>query len=113
MLNQSRENSERLHRESELVVSNVNQWVSEQKSVSRRFMSKIFVFKHKNQYLRNNSEKLAVKIREQAAAIVQINNEKYRLVQDNEIYQQQIKKLSQELESSNTDKDKIEVIWFS
>jgi hypothetical protein len=50
-----------------------------------------------------------MKIREQAAAIVQINNEKQRLMQDNETYQHQIKTLSHELENSNTDKDKFEV----
>jgi hypothetical protein len=43
-LDKSRENGERLHKESEMVISNVNQWVHEQ---------------------RNNSEKLAIKIREQ------------------------------------------------
>jgi hypothetical protein len=71
----------------------------------------IFWFEKKNIGFnsRNNSEKLAAKIREQAAALVQINNEKHRLLQDNEIYQQQIRKLSHELESSHTDKDKIEV----
>jgi hypothetical protein len=34
MLNQSRENSERLHKESEIVISNVNNWVSEQRYAS-------------------------------------------------------------------------------
>ena len=58
---------------------------------------------------RNNSEKLASKIREQATAIIHLNNEKEKLVQDVDSYQQQIKKLSQELENSSFDKEKIKV----
>ena len=52
---------------------------------------------------------MATKIREQATAIIQLNNEKEKLVQDVDSYQQQIKKLSQELENSSFDKEKIKV----
>ena len=52
---------------------------------------------------------MATKIREQATAIIHLNNEKEKLVQDGDLYQQQIKKLSQELESAAFDKEKIKV----
>ena len=51
-----------------------------------------------------------MKIREQATAIIHLNSEKERLIQDADLYQQQIKKLSQELENSAFDKEKIKVI---
>jgi chromosome segregation ATPase len=88
-LSKARENSERLHRESETVITNVNSWVSEQ---------------------RNNSDKLANKIREQASAIIQINNEKEKLMQDNEFYAQQIKKLQQEIENAMFDREKLKTL---
>jgi hypothetical protein len=61
---------------------------------------------------RNNSEKLAMKIREQATAIIHLNSEKDKLEQDADLYQQQIKKLSQEIENTAFDKEKIKVILF-
>lgn len=88
-LNRSRENGERLHKESEMVVSNVNQWVSEQRS---------------------NSEKLAAKIREQAAALMKMGQEREKFVSDREIMQQQIRKLSQDLDQSALDKEKIKAL---
>ena len=54
-LEEARSNSDRLHRESELVVQNVNTWVREQKGAN---------------------EKLGNKIREQSKAIVQLSSEK-------------------------------------
>lgn len=54
-LDESRANGEKLHRESELVVQNVNTWVREQKQAN---------------------EKLGNKIREQSKAIVQLATEK-------------------------------------
>lgn len=88
-LERSRENGERLHKESEMVISNVNQWVSEQRS---------------------NSEKLAGKIREQAAALVQMNQEREKFLSDRELMQQQIRKLSHELDQSSLDKEKIKAL---
>lgn len=88
-LNRSRENGERLHKESEMVISNVNQWVSEQRS---------------------NSEKLAAKIREQAAALMQMGQEREKFVADREMMQQQIRKLSNDLDQSALDKEKIKAL---
>ena len=87
-LDKSRDNGERLHKESEMVIANVNSWVHEQ---------------------RNNSEKLALKIREQAAAIIQLNGDKEKLVHENETLQQQIRKISLDLENASFDKEKIKV----
>ena len=61
---------------------------------------------------RNNSEKLAIKIREQATAIVHLNTEKEKYVQDIEILQQQLKKASHDLENSAYDKEKIKVLFI-
>ena len=88
LLDKSRDNGERLHKESEMVIANVNSWVHEQ---------------------RNNSEKLAHKIREQASAIIQLNNDKEKLLHDNEALQQQVRKISQDLENASFDKEKIKV----
>ena len=88
LLDKSRDNGERLHKESEMVIANVNSWVHEQ---------------------RNNSEKLAHKIREQASAIIQLNNEKEKLLHENETLQQQFRKISQDLENASFDKEKIKV----
>ena len=67
---------------------------------------KIFIKFH---ILRNNSEKLAIKIREQATAIVHLNTEKEKYIQDIEILQQQLKKITHDLENSAYDKEKIKV----
>ncbi len=61
---------------------------------------------------RNNSEKLAIKIREQATAIVHLNTEKEKYIQDIEILQQQLKKASHDLENSAYDKEKIKVLFI-
>ena len=58
-LEESRSNGERLHRESELVVQNVNTWVREQKQAN---------------------EKLGNKIREQSKAIMALSSEKESVV---------------------------------
>ena len=71
-----------------MVIANVNSWVHEQ---------------------RNNSEKLALKIREQAAAIIQLNAEKEKQLHENEALQQQLKKVTQDLENASFDKEKIKV----
>jgi uncharacterized protein HemX len=90
-LEQSKNNGEKLHRESEMVISNVNTWVHEQ---------------------RNNSEKLISKIKEQATAIVHLNTEHEKSAEKIELYQQKIKKLKQDCESSLIDKEKIKVSFF-
>ena len=90
-LDKSRDNGERLHKESEMVIANVNSWVHEQ---------------------RNNSEKLAIKIREQAAAIIQLTGEKEKLLHENETLQQQIRKISLDLENASFDKEKIKVCYL-
>ena len=61
---------------------------------------------------RNNSEKLAIKIREQATAIVHLNTEKERYVQDIEILQQQLKKATHDLDNAAYDKEKIKVSFI-
>ena len=58
---------------------------------------------------RNNSEKLAVKIREQAAAIIHLNSDKEKLTHENELLQQQLRKVTQDLENASFDKEKIKV----
>lgn len=88
-LDQSKENGERLHKESEMVISNVNSWVLEQ---------------------RNNSEKLAIKIREQATAMLYLNAEKEKFIQEINNLQQHIKKLTADNESSAYDKEKIKAL---
>ncbi|CAF0853486.1 unnamed protein product [Brachionus calyciflorus] len=88
-LDRSRDNGERLHKESEMVIANVNQWVNEQ---------------------RNNSEKLASKIREQASALVHMNQDRERILAEKEILQQQIRKLSQEVDNAALDKEKIKAL---
>lgn len=88
-LDKSRENGERLHKESEMVISNVNSWVHEQ---------------------RNNSEKLAIKIREQATAIVFLNTEKEKLGQEIESLQHHVRLLTQDKEASVYDKEKIKAL---
>lgn len=88
-LDKSRENGERLHKESEVVISNVNSWVHEQ---------------------RNNSEKLAIKIREQATAIVFLSAEKEKLGQEIENLQHHIRLLTQDREASVHDKEKIKAL---
>ncbi len=88
-LDKSRDNGERLQKESEMVIANVNSWVQEQRS---------------------NSEKLAAKIREQATLIMQLSSEKEKLVHENEISQQQMRKLGQDVENAAFDKEKIKAL---
>lgn len=80
-----------MHKESEIVIANVNTWVSEQ---------------------RNNSEKLAMKIREQATYIGQIMSDKERLQSEKDLLKDQIKKMSEELESAVFNKEKIKVYFL-
>ena len=68
-----------------------------------------FSVHEKKHFYRNNSEKLAIKIREQATAIIYLNTEKEKFLQEIDMMQQQIKKLTQELEGAAYDKEKIKV----
>jgi len=88
-LEKSRENGERLHKESEMVITNVNSWVSEQ---------------------RNNSEKLAMKIREQATAIVHLKAEKERLLSEAEGLQGCVKRLGGEVEQASYEREKVKAL---
>lgn len=58
---------------------------------------------------RNNSEKLTAKLKEQAKAILQLNNEKEKLVNENEALKLQLKRMTQGLENASLDKEKIKV----
>ncbi len=55
---------------------------------------------------------MAIKIREQATAIIYLNTEKEKFLQEIDMMQQQIKKLTQELEGGAYDKEKIKVKIF-
>ena len=50
-----------------------------------------------------------MKIREQAAAIIQINADREKYYRENESLQQQVRKLTQDVENSVFDKEKIKV----
>jgi chromosome segregation ATPase len=88
-LDKSRDNGERLHKESEMVISNVNSWVNEQRS---------------------NNEKLSAKIREQSAVMAHLTNERDKLAHENELYQQKIRKMTQDVENAAFDKEKIKAL---
>jgi chromosome segregation ATPase len=88
-LDKSRDNGERLHKESEMVISNVNSWVNEQ---------------------RLNNEKLSAKIREQAAVMLHLTSEKEKLAHENELYQQKMRKMIQDVENADFDKEKIKAL---
>ncbi|KAK2191328.1 hypothetical protein NP493_54g04036 [Ridgeia piscesae] len=88
-LDESRTNSERLHRESELVVQNVNTWVREQKRAN---------------------EKLGNKIRDQSKGIVQLSTEKDQLQEQIVLLQKENKKLMSELDEKRIDYDKFRAL---
>ena len=87
-LDKSRESSNRLHKESEQVITNVNSWVQEQ---------------------RNSSEKLTAKLKEQSTVINALNYEKEALLKDNEAMRQHLKNINQNIENSALDREKIKV----
>ncbi|ELT95079.1 hypothetical protein CAPTEDRAFT_224432 [Capitella teleta] len=84
-LEESRSNGERLHKESELVVQNVNTWVREQKQAN---------------------EKLGKKIREQSKAIMALSAEKDNLSEQLELVVKENKRLVTELDEKRLDYDK-------
>lgn len=58
---------------------------------------------------RNNSEKLTSKLKEQAKSLLQLNSDKEKLVNENEALKLQMKRMSQSLENTALDKEKIKV----
>ena len=58
---------------------------------------------------RNNSEKLTLKLKEQAKTLIQINSEKEKHINENEALKQQMKRMKEGLEAAALDKEKIKV----
>uniref|UniRef100_A0A8C2KLP4 Polyamine-modulated factor 1-binding protein 1 n=1 Tax=Cyprinus carpio TaxID=7962 RepID=A0A8C2KLP4_CYPCA len=79
-LGDARSDSSRLHRESELVVTNVNQWVKEQK---------------------HTNEKLALKIKDQSRKIIHLTAERDHLQENVKGLQREIRMLKAELEKQS------------
>ncbi|KAL4630269.1 polyamine-modulated factor 1-binding protein 1 isoform X3 [Arapaima gigas] len=88
----ARSDSSRLHKESELVVSNVNQWVKEQ---------------------RKANEKLLIKIREQSKKIVHLTAEKDQLQESREELLGEIRKLKAQLDDMSMQLDWFRVLHVS
>ncbi|KAK3562218.1 hypothetical protein QTP86_030549, partial [Hemibagrus guttatus] len=87
-LSDARTDSSRLHRESELVVTNVNQWVKEQKQAN---------------------EKLGLKIREQSKKIIHLTSEKDHLQENVEKLQAEIRRLRAELDEQRMEAGRYKV----
>ncbi|XP_059394376.1 trichohyalin isoform X4 [Carassius carassius] len=79
-LGEARSDSSRLHRESELVVTNVNQWVKEQK---------------------HTNEKLALKIKDQSRKIIHLTAERDHLQENVKGLQGDIRRLKAELDKQS------------
>ncbi|XP_072926392.1 uncharacterized protein pmfbp1 [Hemitrygon akajei] len=88
-LHGARSDSSRLHRESELVVANVNQWVKDQKQTN---------------------EKLGNKIKEQTKQILQLSTEKDHLQETNERLQQENKKLRVEMNEKRITNERLKAL---
>ncbi|CAG5136164.1 unnamed protein product, partial [Candidula unifasciata] len=88
-LEESRANGDRLHRESELVVHNVNTWVQEQKMAN---------------------EKLGNKIREQSKAIMILTSEKETLLEQITRLQKSYSKTKMELDEKANESDKLRAL---
>ncbi|XP_069757408.1 polyamine-modulated factor 1-binding protein 1 isoform X3 [Narcine bancroftii] len=88
-LHDARSDSSRLHRESELVVANVNQWVKDQKQAN---------------------EKLGKKIKEQTKQILQLSTEKDHLQEMNERLQQENKKLKVEMDEKRITNERLKAL---
>ncbi|XP_017333578.1 polyamine-modulated factor 1-binding protein 1 isoform X2 [Ictalurus punctatus] len=84
-LGDARTDSSRLHRESELVVTNVNQWVKEQKQAN---------------------EKLGLKIRDQSKKIIHLTAEKDHLQENLEKLQAEIRWLRAELDEQRMEAER-------
>ncbi|XP_072452086.1 uncharacterized protein pmfbp1 isoform X3 [Chiloscyllium punctatum] len=88
-LHGARSDSSRLHRESELVVANVNQWVKDQKQAN---------------------EKLGNKIKEQTKQILQLTTEKDHLQEMNERLQHENKKLKVEVDEKRIANERLKAL---
>ncbi|CAB1339426.1 unnamed protein product, partial [Coregonus sp. 'balchen'] len=85
-LGNARSDSSLLHRESELVVTNVNQWVKEQKQ---------------------GNEKLNLKIKDQSKKIIHLTAEKDHLQESVEGLHEEMKRLKAELDESRIEAERI------
>ncbi|EDO49210.1 predicted protein [Nematostella vectensis] len=85
-LEEARANGDRLHRESELVVENVNSWVQEQK---------------------HGNDRLAGKLREQSAQITALQGEKDRLSDTTSALQKENAALKSELEERRLEGERL------
>ncbi|XP_043099198.1 trichohyalin isoform X2 [Puntigrus tetrazona] len=85
-LGDARSDSSRLHRESELVVTNVNQWVKEQK---------------------HTNEKLALKIKEQSRKIIHLTAEREHLQENAKGLQGEIRRLKAELDKERMEAERL------
>ncbi|XP_065117551.1 uncharacterized protein pmfbp1 isoform X2 [Paramisgurnus dabryanus] len=85
-LGDARCDSSRLHRESELVVSNVNQWVKEQK---------------------HTNEKLALQIKDQSRKIIHLTAEKDHLQENVKGLQGEIRRLKAELDNERMETERL------
>ncbi|KAF7703395.1 hypothetical protein HF521_022402 [Silurus meridionalis] len=88
-LGDARTDSSRLHRESELVVTNVNQWVKEQKQAS---------------------EKLGCKIRDQSRMIIHLTAEKDHLQENVEKLQAESRRLRVELDEQRMEAERYKAL---
>ncbi|XP_073691780.1 uncharacterized protein pmfbp1 [Garra rufa] len=85
-LGDARTDSSRLHRESELVVTNVNQWVKEQK---------------------HTNEKLALKIKDQSRKIIHLTAERDHLQENVKGLQGEIRRLKTELDKERMEAERL------
>ncbi|XP_015780773.1 PREDICTED: polyamine-modulated factor 1-binding protein 1-like isoform X1 [Acropora digitifera] len=88
-LEDARANGDRLHRESELVVENVNSWVKEQKQ---------------------GNERLAGRLREQEARISSLQSEKERLLESNESLKKESSIVKTELDERRMDSERLKAL---
>lgn len=85
-LGDARSDSSRLHRESELVVTNVNQWVKEQK---------------------HTNEKLALEIKDQSRKIIHLTAERDHLQENVKGLQGEIRRLKAELDKERMEAERL------
>ncbi|XP_039547249.1 trichohyalin-like [Pimephales promelas] len=97
-LGDARSDSSRLHRESELVVTNVNQWVKEQNSSQLPHCSPLSV---PLLLSRHTNEKLALKIKDQSRKIIHLTAERDHL-------QENVKGLHGEIRRLNAERLKVQ-----
>jgi len=88
-LEDARANGDRLHRESELVVENVNSWVKEQKQ---------------------GNERLAGRLREQEGRITSLQSEKERLAESTDTLKKENAIIKSELEERRMDSERLKAL---